>query len=208
MVSRPNCVRAGPQRAGPGMADALAERLVVARMEYYGYPTGIVTAAAAKMAQGAERGEYHRRFGCELTEHGWDCTDYETQGEQSRHPLEDEIDRTAEWVVWLLEQLGEFDTDNDQANTCPHSSATGVDTAEVGPGKVWRCDHCGLSYVQSVDGRRAVLVTADDMHARGHEVAAAYRAGLADGRRRRSVIDAATAEPVRPAHPNTQIGRR
>lgn len=165
------------------MVIELTEQLVVARMEYYGYPPGIVRTAGAKMAQGIEHGEYHRRFGCELTEHGWECTNPET--EVSRHPLEDEIERTAEWVSWLLEQLGDMDTDNGQANTCSHASATGIDTAPVGPGKVWRCDHCGLTYVQNADGRRASLVSG-----------------------RPSIIDAEAAEPARPAHPDTQIGRR
>ena len=32
-----------------------------------------------------------------------------------------------------------------RANDCSHASATGVDQAE-GPGKVWRCDHCGLTW--------------------------------------------------------------
>lgn len=52
----------------------LAEQIVLDRMEYYGYPPGIARNAAAKMAVGAETGEYHRRFGCEPTEHGWECT--------------------------------------------------------------------------------------------------------------------------------------
>lgn len=56
-----------------------------------------------------------------------------------------------------------------QANTCPHSSATGVDTAPVGPGKVWRCDHCGLTYRDGGDGRVAELV--DEMRVRGARLA-------------------------------------
>ena len=37
-------------------------------------------------------------------------------------------------------------TEDGQDNTCTHASATGVDTAPVGPGKVWACDHCGLRW--------------------------------------------------------------
>jgi hypothetical protein len=88
--------------AEPTRFEELAERLVLERMEFYGYPPGVVRGHAAKMAQGAERGEYHRRYGCELGEHGWECVDPET--EQSRHPVEDELTRTSEFVVWVLEQ--------------------------------------------------------------------------------------------------------
>ena len=38
------------------------------------------------------------------------------------------------------------DADDGQANTCPHGSATGIDTTPIGPAKVWRCDHCGLRW--------------------------------------------------------------
>lgn len=41
------------------------------------------------------------------------------------------------------------DTHDGQANTCPHGSATGVDRSPIGPGKVWRCDHCGLRWTDS-----------------------------------------------------------
>lgn len=41
----------------------------------------------------------------------------------------------------------ETDQDNGQANTCRHLSASGVDT-KSGPGKVWRCDHCGLCWIE------------------------------------------------------------
>jgi hypothetical protein len=34
------------------------------------------------------------------------------------------------------------------ANDCTHMSATGIDTAPSGPGKVWACDHCGLRWRQ------------------------------------------------------------
>lgn len=37
-------------------------------------------------------------------------------------------------------------TRDGQANDCTHMSATGVDTAPIGPSKVWRCDHCGLRW--------------------------------------------------------------
>lgn len=87
----------------PTPFEAIAERLTFERMEHYGYPPGVVRGAAAKMAQGADRGEYHRRSGCELTEHGWECVD-EDGGE--RHPVESELDRTAEFVAWVLEQAG------------------------------------------------------------------------------------------------------
>lgn len=56
----------------------------------------------------------------------------------------------------VLRILGQ-DADGGQANDCPHYSATGIDTAPVGPGKVWRCDHCGLTWTDSGDGRRAAL---------------------------------------------------
>lgn len=34
------------------------------------------------------------------------------------------------------------------ANTCTHMAASGIDTAPFGPDKVWRCDHCGLTWKQ------------------------------------------------------------
>lgn len=41
-------------------------------------------------------------------------------------------------------------TDDDQANTCGHGSASGIDATPVSdPGKVWRCDHCGLRWSES-----------------------------------------------------------
>lgn len=39
-----------------------------------------------------------------------------------------------------------------QANTCSHTSATGIDTAPIGPRKVWRCDHCGLRWTDERGG--------------------------------------------------------
>lgn len=41
------------------------------------------------------------------------------------------------------------DTEDGQANTCAHSSATGVDTAPMDGAKVWRCDHCGMRWTTS-----------------------------------------------------------
>lgn len=41
------------------------------------------------------------------------------------------------------------ETDDGMANTCTHMSASGVDTAPLGPDKVWRCDHCGLTWKQA-----------------------------------------------------------
>src|SRR3954451_11769954 len=42
------------------------------------------------------------------------------------------------------------DTDDGQANACRHDSASGIDTTPVSdPGKVWRCDHCGLRWTDS-----------------------------------------------------------
>lgn len=52
-----------------------------------------------------------------------------------------------------------------QSNDCTHQSATGVDQTEVGPGKVWRCDHCGLTYRDAGDGRFAVLAAAQPSQA-------------------------------------------
>lgn len=40
-------------------------------------------------------------------------------------------------------------TEDGQANDCRHDSATGVDAAPIGPGKVWRCDHCGLTWTDA-----------------------------------------------------------
>lgn len=41
------------------------------------------------------------------------------------------------------------ETDDGMANTCTHMSASGVDTAPLGPDKVWRCDHCGMTWKQA-----------------------------------------------------------
>lgn len=41
------------------------------------------------------------------------------------------------------------ETEDGMANTCTHMSASGIDTAPLGPDKVWRCDHCGLRWTQS-----------------------------------------------------------
>jgi hypothetical protein len=38
------------------------------------------------------------------------------------------------------------ETADGQANDCTHLSASGIDTAPLGPDKVWRCDHCGLRW--------------------------------------------------------------
>lgn len=46
-----------------------------------------------------------------------------------------------------------------QANDCRHDSATGVDAAAMGPGKVWRCDHCGVMWRQG--GRGSASWTCD-----------------------------------------------
>lgn len=45
------------------------------------------------------------------------------------------------------------DADDGQANDCRHDSATGIDTTPVSdPGKVWRCDHCGLRWTSGGEG--------------------------------------------------------
>ncbi len=46
------------------------------------------------------------------------------------------------------------DTYDGQANTCPHGSATGIDRTPIGPGKVWRCDHCGLRWTDAATDER------------------------------------------------------
>lgn len=42
-------------------------------------------------------------------------------------------------------------TDDDMANDCTHTSSTGIDTAPMGPMKVWRCDHCGLQWTEGAE---------------------------------------------------------
>lgn len=58
-------------------------------------------------------------------------------------------------VRHLAENLPHLSADRDaedgQANDCRHDSATGVDTAPIGPDKVWRCDHCGLTWTDQRD---------------------------------------------------------
>lgn len=48
-------------------------------------------------------------------------------------------------LAWPASEL----TRDDQANDCRHWSATGVDSTPVSdPSKVWRCDHCGLRWLE------------------------------------------------------------
>lgn len=57
----------------------------------------------------------------------------------------------AHWTEGLAALAEELEplADDGQANTCTHQSATGIDTTPIGPGKVWRCDHCGLRWTDS-----------------------------------------------------------
>lgn len=57
-------------------------------------------------------------------------------------------ERAVEKVHDLFWQSAWQECSDGQANTCTHMSATGIDTAPIGPEKVWRCDHCGLTWKQ------------------------------------------------------------
>lgn len=62
--------------------------------------------------------------------------------------------------VWVCESCGLSSVSTDgTANSCSHLSATGVDAAPMGPGKVWRCDHCGLTYRDQGDGKQALALS-------------------------------------------------
>jgi hypothetical protein len=52
----------------------------------------------------------------------------------------------AHWKALAAERYVPDLVDDGQANYCTHGSATGVDTAPIGPDKVWACDHCGLRW--------------------------------------------------------------
>jgi len=60
-------------------------------------------------------------------------------------------EHAAEQIAALNEQP---ETSDGMANTCPHLSASGIDTAPLGPNKVWRCDHCGMRWTQGEFGNR------------------------------------------------------
>lgn len=73
----------------------LAEDLVNARMAHYGYTPEQIEAASFEVD--------HYAAGCTLggAPGTWDCYDHEKG--QPTHPISDEFDRVAEFVVWVLE---------------------------------------------------------------------------------------------------------
>lgn len=74
--------------------EQIAERLTLARMAHYGYTPDKIAAAGATTHEGA---------GCAYEyPYGWVCVD---EDEKPLHPIRDELDATAEWVCWMLDNL-------------------------------------------------------------------------------------------------------
>jgi len=70
--------------------ERLARTITHDRMRHYGYTDDQIVAAE----------ESQHRPECEFTEHGWECFD------ENLHPYHhdrDELEETAEFVMWVLE---------------------------------------------------------------------------------------------------------
>jgi len=78
--------------------EALARRLVDERMAYYGYTPEQIAKASLRVD--------HYAAGCSLDGNGgWDCVD---EYDKSFHPDSDEYDRTAEFTMWLLDEIEDW----------------------------------------------------------------------------------------------------
>lgn len=73
--------------------EAAARVIVSDRLTYYGYTPGEITDAMRPLV--------HDDHGCVFEGMRWDCYDHEAG--KPLHPIHDEADKTAEFVMWVLE---------------------------------------------------------------------------------------------------------
>ena len=82
------------QGAAGGVADVLAEVIATDRMRHYGYTDAEIEAASIHPID-------HEAAGCAYdSSYGWDCRD---EDDRPQHAEADEMERTAEFVMWVLE---------------------------------------------------------------------------------------------------------
>lgn len=82
----------------PAHGEALTEtarRLTFERMAHYGYTPEQITAAETMT---------HQAAGCAFEGNRWDCTD---EDDKPLHPDWDELEQTAEFIMWVLERLAD-----------------------------------------------------------------------------------------------------